>query len=120
MEVIETGCPFFRQSLYQSCPARLIKISYIELLRYQRFINILNFQEIELTIDNTSCLVYVYSGHDERNIIYNNEIHHSLYCKQCEWSIVPDVYISVPILYNNIDKLIQTHNQHDEFTINRY
>ena len=72
MEVIETGCPFFRQSLYQSCPARLIKISYIELLRYQRFINILNFQEIELTIDNTSCLVYVYSGHDERNIIYNN------------------------------------------------
>lgn len=119
MEVIETGCPFFRQSLYQSCPARLIKISYIELLRYQRFINILNFQEIELTIDNTSCLVYVYSGHDERNIIYNNEIHHSLYCKQCEWSIVPDVYISVPILYNNIDKLIQTHNQHDEFTINR-
>ena len=110
MEVIETGCPFFRQSQYQSCPSRLIKISYIELLRYP-FYQYSQFSGNRLTIDNTSCLVYVYSGMMERNIIYNNEIHHSLCIGNVNGQSSPDVYISVPILYNNIDKLIQTHNQ---------
>ena len=119
MKVSGTKGPFFCQSLYQSSPAQLVKISYAELLCYQRAINVINFQELELTINALSIIAYVSSSNEQKDIIYNNTTYHSLYCKQCEWSIIPDIYISVPILYRNIQTLIQTHNQQNDFTVNR-
>lgn len=121
MEIIDkdTSFPFFRQSLYQSCSAHLIQISYDELLCYQRFINILNFQEIELTVNNISVLVYVSTNDTPKDRVYNSKTPDSIYCKQCEYSLIPDIFISVPILYGDINKLVQAHNRHDEFIINR-
>lgn len=109
----------FKQSVTCTSRAKVIALDYDELLTYQRYINVLNYQEIKLNIDKKNILVYVMSANECSQQELSSYIQPTFTNKACEWSLIPDIYISIPIRYRNLNKIIEIHNKQDDFTINR-
>lgn len=111
--------PIFKQSLYHSTKAKLISVDYDELLAYQRYINILNFNEITVKIGQQKILIYVSNTEEYKHQAISASIEQTILRKSYEWAFIPDTYLSIPVAYQNVNKLIQAHLLHDNFMINR-
>lgn len=95
----------FRQSLYgDGTEVYSAKVSYSELLIYQRVINVLNCQEV-IRKDKRGLIIYYVIPRDVTSDIEIGEQFFSLNFKEDEWKLIPDVYVSIPIVYNSLDRL---------------
>lgn len=115
----KTPIPYFVQSLYDVSEASLITISYDELLLYQRYINLTTCQEIHLQHEGLNLILYVATDDKSSPQDPDEETRQLLERKQQEWSLIPDICISIPIQYNNIQKLQQAHALHNDLTANQ-
>jgi len=94
--VVYSGEPFFTEQPGSLASAVVIEIGYRDLLRYQRYINpIQNKEKIaEDILYYTAVLPY-----DEAPL-QNSLLAEMLPRRQAEWSLIPDVYVSVPVQYD--------------------
>lgn len=116
VETVSGTNPYFRTSLYVGSKARLIEISYKDLLKYQRYINVTFFDEIKIEVKNKIVLLYA-TDRLEFPGIGIEYLQIPAYTGKKEWDVIPDVYTSIPIQYKNIKNLnaIDDHS----FMINR-
>lgn len=119
IRTLEGDAPCFVQSLYDVSEANLITVSYNELLCYQRYINLAECQEIHLQKDGHNLTFYVSTNGKSRFLDTDESTRRLLANKQREWSLIPDICISIPIQYNNVCKLEQAHAIHNDFTVNQ-
>lgn len=119
IRIQEGEAPCFIQSLYETSEASLIPISYNELLRYQRYINLADCQEIHLQKDGHTLTFYVSTNGKSCFQDTDEATGRLLASKQQEWSLIPDICISIPIQYNDVRKLEQAHAMHNDFTVNQ-
>ena len=111
---------YFYRSLTESSNARIIDIDYDELLIYQRHINVLNFVEImkKDEISGDVYIVYISENAANTGMILQGCSEKYLEAKATEWSVIPDCYISIPIIYNSEKDLINS-SRKDNFLVNR-
>ena len=100
-ETVSGNDPYFKYSLCANTKARILQINYADLLKYQRYINITYFDEIQLEYGGKIILLYV-----TRCVSFpglKNDPYHVDSCKKLkEWNLIPDVYTSIPIQYADI------------------
>lgn len=119
-ESVKGEFPFFTQSLFESVQARIIDINYEDLLKYQRHINVLNFIEIKCKDESSEDIFLIYMSNNDRSkgLILQSCSEKYLEDKAIEWGIIPDCFISIPILYNSEKELIDS-SKDDNYLINR-
>ena len=101
LEYVKDEGGYFSPSPVGGDKADLYYLSYKDLIKYQRYINVQFFQEIKLQEENRTIVYYTsvepffpgFRNYEE--FLANYDAHHK------EWSIIPDVYISIPIQYND-------------------
>lgn len=91
------------------CTGIIVNIEYEALLKFQRFINLTQVQE------NTSGSLVYYTNNVEYTCtpLINKTLSEMLETRATEWSLIPDVFVSIPIEYTSIQK-IETFALEDE------
>lgn len=108
------GLPFFVPQTEAETEAKLYELDFDTLLRFQREIGLTNCIEKTVYVENAPAVCYLVSDYNlydadelKGNIhAFEGEIYLS---KSTEWSIVPDVITSIPILYTDISLLKSAH-----------
>lgn len=86
---------FFKEDLSAACPAWVVEMNYTEYLKYQRFINIAQYEE-RLSGD----FLYFVQRYEYRcTPLLNDTLKGMVDTRQEEWGLIPDVYVSVPVQY---------------------
>ncbi len=87
----------------------LVKLSYKEYLKFQKFLNVSHY--VEKFIGDSVCLVSstVNCGFN----LVNDVLSEMLEYRKLEWSIVPDIYVSVPMICED-DTRIKNCKSYDE------
>lgn len=109
----------FTQGLYQKTKAKIIDITYEELIKYQRFIDLNRHIEIIKEEKNQLILFYVIIDKNKIRDLNTIPFISSPLSKKQESDITPDIYISIPICYNDIQKLEEKHSKSNNFTVNQ-
>lgn len=93
-----SGVKCFFSETNSICTGITVNIEYEELLKFQRFINLSQVQE------NTSGSLVYYTNDTEYACkpLLNNSLSEMLKTRSTEWSLIPDVFISIPVEYTNI------------------
>lgn len=105
LEPVRQGGRCFRQSLCDNkTEVYSVRISYKDLLVYQRAINILNCQEVIQKSESGITVYYVVLREVDFGFWGKNQFL-GLTLKTNEWELIPDVYVSIPIVYNNFYRL---------------
>lgn len=91
---------------------KYLKVSYHELLIYQRYLNILNVYEIKYEYNDKVILLYV-RNNDKDFQRFNNHL------EGIEKDIIPDVYTCIPISYHNEDLFKNQFRKYNNYLINR-
>ncbi len=90
---------FFEESFDSMSSAVLVEIEYQSLLAYQRVINMAqNSERLSGAI-----LYYVLNTPYPSKLLTNGLLEEMLVNRKTEWSIIPDVYVSVPVEYQDIN-----------------
>lgn len=120
LKVIQSETPFFVPSCTESAKALLIPVTYADLLIYQRHINVLCFTEIKRrTPDNKGWFLIYLSGCEHyKGLEIDPPMRAILDCKRKEWDIIPDCYVSIPVMYDDV-KLMDTCAYQHSFLVNR-
>ena len=95
------GIDCFCEAPGSICPASLTELSYGDYLRYQRLINVSQYTE-HLHHD---CALYALTVPYTEPPLYNDILREMLPQRPTEWSLIPDVYVSVPVSYDDADLL---------------
>lgn len=75
----------------------LVSLTYSQILKYQRLINLSHFNE-----RNTGdCLYYTQSHPYEDPLLFNDLLKKMIIKRKEEWSLIPDIYVSVPVRYDS-------------------
>lgn len=104
VEALGTENPYFRSSLYARSNVRLVEVSYQDLLKYQRYINVSFFEEIKIEIGNKVVFIYT-TNRGEFPGIDIAQIQTAVYAGKKEWNVIPDVCTSIPIEYTDLNLL---------------
>lgn len=107
LETNDDVIPYFTSSLYSSTEVDIYPITYEELLNYQRLINILFFQEIKYEEAGRLIIIYVaccesfpgFHNYDASSVLHNNK----------EGRLIPDLFVSIPVKYEDITLLDKLH-----------
>lgn len=102
----EKGSAFFRK-LGAACEGVLLQCDYEQLLRYQRFINLTNYEEHFEQTDRGKALIYSEKYQSDSSLLWNDLLREMVKTRKAEWSIVPDSYIMYPVTYKEQDRLLE-------------
>lgn len=95
------GVPYFIQKDSAVCLAPVVQLEYPDHLLFQRFINVAQYQECVSGHFLFYALVTPYACAP----LLNRELEDMLPSRQPEWSLIPDVYVSIPVQYQEIERL---------------
>ena len=102
IEGIANQDDFFVKDSCSIALAIICELDYDDLLKYQRHIGILDFEECQ----SYSFIYYVrfrnptYDGvYDETYFYFQTQE------RKMEWDVVPDVYVSIPCTYSSLDRI---------------
>jgi len=109
--------PYFRYNPCTNSEVRIIKISYTDLMKYHRYINDIQFDEINIQRPDKLVLIYVTNNSSFPGLV-SYHFESEPYKHKMEWEIIPDVYTSIPIQYNDIKK-IRKNTENNSLIINR-
>lgn len=115
IKVVDEKTPFFVPSLDNDSLVRIIQISYYDLIKYQRYINVLFFIERKIYIKDKFVLLYTSDEFNFNGLNFLKEKDCS-YDKK-EWDIIPDLFTSIPVRYNDKNKLVTKNKR--SFLVNR-
>ena len=95
---------------FAKCSAKVAKITYKQLLTYQKSLNISMLDEnIErYTLDNgleVPMFVYSLDGNYAQNTIVNDRLGEMIKTREREWSLVPDVVLMYPVEVANVENI---------------
>ena len=79
----------------------LVRLDYAALLRYQRLLNL--SQLCEHTQGNY--VFYTHTAGYSQPPLYNATLREMLKTRATEWSLIPDLYVSVPMQYTDAERL---------------
>lgn len=102
----EKGSAFFRKP-GAVCEGVLLQCDYEQLLRYQRFINLTNYEEHFEQTDRGKALIYSEKYQSDSSLLWNDLLREMVKTRKAEWSIVPDSYIMYPVTYKEQDRLLE-------------
>lgn len=102
----EKGSAFFRKP-GAACEGVLLQCDYEQLLRYQRFINLTNYEEHFEQTDRGKALIYSEKYQSDSSLLWNDLLREMVKTRKAEWSIVPDSYIMYPVTYKEQDRLLE-------------
>lgn len=96
------GIEYFCEAPDAVCPAVRVELSYGDYLRYQRLINVTQYTE-HLHHD---CALYALTIPYAEPPLYNDVLEQMLPHRPTEWSLIPDVYVSVPVSYEDLGLIL--------------
>lgn len=102
----EKGSAFFRKP-GAACEGVLPQCDYEQLLRYQRFINLTDYEEHFEQTDRGKALIYSEKYQSDSSLLWNDLLREMVKTRKAEWSIVPDSYIMYPVTYKDHDRLLE-------------
>ena len=102
----EKGSAFIRKP-GAACEGVLLQCDYEQLLRYQRFINLTNYEEHFEQTDRGKALIYSEKYQSDSSLLWNDLLREMVKTRKAEWSIVPDSYIMYPVTYKEQDRLLE-------------
>ena len=102
----EKGSAFFRKP-GAACEGVLLQCDYEQLLRYQRFINLTDYEEHFEQTDRGKALIYSEKDQNDSSLLWNDLLREMVKTRKAEWSIVPDSYIMYPVTYKDHDRLLE-------------
>lgn len=102
----EKGSAFFRKP-GAACEGVLLQCDYEQLLRYQRFINLTDYEEHFEQTDRGKALIYSEKYQSDSSLLWNDLLREMVKTRKAEWSIVPDSYIMYPVTYKDQDRLLE-------------
>lgn len=102
----EKGSAFFRKP-GAACEGVLLQCDYEQLLRYQRFINLTDYEEHFEQTDRGKALIYSEKYQSDSSLLWNDLLREMVKTRKAEWSIVPDSYIMYPVTYKEQDRLLE-------------
>lgn len=102
----EKGSAFFRKP-GAACEGVLLQCDYEQLLRYQRFINLTNYEEHFEQTDRGKALIYSEKYQSDSSLLWNDLLREMVKTRKAEWRIVPDSYIMYPVTYKDHDRLLE-------------
>lgn len=97
----EYGVSFFREKECAVTEGNLVSLSYLSLLEYQRRLNLCRYRE-EARGDK---LVYVQLEPYTCEPLLNDTLRQMLENRGTEWSVIPDIFVSIPVEYSDIELL---------------
>lgn len=100
----------FRRHEFSSCGAKIFRLSYAQLLTWQKHLNISQMTEnIESFVlpDGTEVPLFVYSaeGNYVRGDILNERLSEMIKTREREWALVPDVVLMYPVEVENPERI---------------
>ena len=93
------GQKFFRADPSAIAEACLVSMPYPALLRYQRTINLSHYRECF----SGDCVYYIQEKEYDTRPLLNDNLEKMIRTRKTEWSVIPDVFISVPMQYRDGD-----------------
>lgn len=102
----EKSSAFFRKP-GAACEGVLLQCDYEQLLRYQRFINLTDYEEHFEQTDRGKALIYSEKYQSDSSLLWNDLLREMVKTRKAEWSIVPDSYIMYPVTYKDHDRLLE-------------
>ena len=105
--------PYFRYSFYEGSKVRLLPVSYSDLIKYQRYLNVGFFDEILYEVDGKRVVAYVTDRTDFPGIT-NCQDQNDLCRNKKEWELIPDAYVSIPVEYSKISVEMARRNRRNE------
>ena len=90
-----------------ACEGVLLQCDYEQLLRYQRFINLTDYEEHFEQTDRGKALIYSEKYQSDSSLLWNDLLREMVKTRKAEWSIVPDSYIMYPVTYKDHDRLLE-------------
>lgn len=95
----ETECFIKREG--HICTGTAVSLEYSALLKYQRAINISQYTECT----EGDHLLYVQKIRYSQSPLLNNTLEQMIEVRSSEWSLIPDVFVSVPMQYFDCEKI---------------
>ena len=90
----------FRFKKNSICEGIIVQLSYLSLLKYQKLINLSHYIEKQIG----SRLIYVYKVNYLSPPLYNDTLKTMISTRSKEWSVIPDIYVSIPVKYTDIER----------------
>ena len=91
------GIGYFQPEEGKVSDGVVVELEYAEYLKFQRLINVAQYTEILLK----DYVLYALNRPYTCKPLYNDVLEQMLVNRQVEWSLIPDVYVSVPVQYND-------------------
>lgn len=107
----EKGSAFFRKP-GAACEGVLLQCDYEQLLRYQRFINLTNYEEHFEQTDRGKALIYSEKYQSDSSLLWNDLLREMVKTRKAEWRIVPDSYIMYPVTYKDHEDYLKHYWKH--------
>ena len=79
----------------------IVELCYPAYLEYQRAINVSHYEE--RTIGDTAYYVQLFAYRSPP--LYNDTLRKMLPTRRVEWSLIPDLYVSVPVWYDSVQNI---------------
>lgn len=111
-EITDGGIPHFRKNDGAVSFGRIIEVDYHEYLKYQRVVNT-SVTEEKMRADFS---FFELQGEYEVYPLFNDVLSEMVECRQAEWSVIPDVFVSVPVQYDTVEKIVSSMGVPDEKT----
>ncbi len=92
--------------------SRLVEFKYHDFLKFQRAVNISACSEIL----RGDFVFFALDGDNEALPLFNDNLKEMIQCRKAEWSIVPDVFVSIPVRYESIEKITSGNAGQDDKT----
>ena len=95
--VTDHGVPCFRREENAVCLGALVELDYPALLAYQRLLNVAQYDEAA----GADFVCYVQREPYRTAPLMNDTLAAMTPARTAEWSIIPDVFVSVPVQYSS-------------------
>ena len=83
------------------CEGVLVDVDYGSLLQYQRLINL---SQVEEHICGDVLFYEHLTGYSEPPL-FNETLSEMISCRKTEWSLIPDVFVSLPVSYQDLSRI---------------
>lgn len=110
------GIEIFAPKENNVCFGCLAEVDYSALLEYQRLLNISQINELI----KGDYILYTNSSNHAAPSLMNATLKKLIKDRQIEWSIIPDVFVSIPVQYQNLSDLMTAESDCDRFGLLEY
>ncbi len=94
---VSCGVPYLIRKAGSVCPVAEIELTYQDFLQYQRIINPSQYDEMMLG----DCVLYWNLLPYETEPLFNDALREIIINRQTEWSLIPDVFVAIPMRYQD-------------------